>query len=211
MPSAVEIVNLALDELGKVALRDFSTTPTDPISGRLAKRRYEMSRDWLVSKHDWTFARCTVLLNLVSGVSHPDGAVYGLPADCLVPRRIGPRVGASNQWEVEGRYVIIPTDYTRSWGEQPRLRYTRITTQSTLFPSYFIDALALHIASKLAMPLNCDQKVALALNRAFQQSWREAALIDSNIGNGDSDLTQDLQYDTFITTDVPTVVFSNGE
>jgi hypothetical protein len=210
MPSAVEIVNLALDELGKVALRDFSTTPTDPVSGRLAKRRYEASRDLLISKHDWTFARCTVVLNLVSGVSHPDGVVYGLPADCFVPRRLGPRAGAPSQWSIEGRYIIIPTNYTCSWGAQPRLRYTKIVTQTTIFPPYFIDALALLIASKLAMPLSADQKVASTLTTMYERSWREAALIDSNIGEGDDYMSQDLQYDSFVKTDIPVVVFSDG-
>jgi len=210
MPSEVEIVNLALGVLGKAALRDFSVAENDPFTGRLANRVYIAARDHYLSVHDWSFARATATLKMRLNETHPEGVVYALPSDCFVPRRLGPRVGSPNKWSVEGRNVIVPTARATSFGAEPILRYTKQVTNTGYFMPYFVTALYTEIASRLAMPLNCDSEVASAVRKEAKMLLAEAKLIDSNIGEGDDHVSQDLLYDTFVAVDIPVETFNDG-
>jgi len=207
--SEVEIVNLALGELGKTPIRDFSISDTDPITGRLTQRMYKFCRDKLIGLHDWSFARCTVTLRK-KDEEHPEGVVYSLPSDCFVPRRLGPRMGAPNRWSVEGRNVIIPFSRISSVGDAPILRYTKSVTNTAFFVPYFISALYLSIAAEIAMPLNQDVEIAGAMLKRARDEFNLARLIDSNVGCGDDDIEQDLLYDTFVVGDSPVETFSDG-
>jgi len=199
MYSEVEIVNYALGALGKEAIREFSTNETDPITGRLTKRMYDITRDSIISKHDWSFARGTVYLNKVEGITHPEGTLYALPSDCFVPRRIGPRLGAPATWHVESGNVVIPTALIVANGNQPILRYTKFVSTTANFKPYFVEALYYEISAILCMPLTRDVKLAQALVKQAGIKLLEAKLVDSNVGNGDDHVSQDLIYDTFIT------------
>jgi len=205
--SEVEIVNLALTELGKTAIRDFSITDTDPITGRLGKRVYQASRDLLLSGHDWTFARVTIALQQ-RAETHPKGVLYALPSDCYVARRVEPRSGRPNTWSVEGRSLIIPLDRVVSLGTQPLLRYTKQLTNTALFPPYFVDALMYEIARRISKPLTANAELSSELKKDAKASLLNAKLIDANIGEGDDHHQQDLDYDTFVAIDVPGEAFN---
>jgi len=204
--SEIEIVNLALNTLGKASLRDFSLTEDDPASGRISKRVYENIRDRLVSAHDWTFARASVYLKK-KAEEHPEGVRYGMPSDCFVPRRLAPRLGKPNRWSVEGRDIIIPFSMISVMGVMPILRYTRYVDKTGLFPPYFVLALSTAIAAGLAMPLTGDKDVKIANEKSAMYLLSDAKLIDSNIGCGDDYQDQDLEYDTFVIADQTGTLF----
>lgn len=196
----VEIVNIALNLLGRESIRDFSVSDTDPKTGRLAERIYKISRDKLLSKHDWSFARKTSVLQKVTE-GHIEGVLYKLPSKCFVPRRIGPRGGKGNNFRIEGRDLLILDGDTISAGVIPYLRYTQYIKETSWFPPYFIDALAKEIEYRLCMPITKDKKRSKELASEARGYFLDAAHIDSNLDSGDDYREIDRENDSYLEPD----------
>lgn len=205
--SEVEIVNLALNSLGKDSIRDFSVSDDDPKSGRISERLYQITRDNLISSHDWSFARATEELRKVDQ-DHVEGVLYALPSDCFVPRRLYPRGGKANRFHIEGGNLLIPNGFFRENGVKPYLKYTRLTVHTGLFKPYFVEALATALAAKLCMPMTRDRKLLPIVKEEARTAYLFAARIDSNIDSGDDHVDLDLEHDTFIDPDPMGVVFN---
>lgn len=204
--SAVEIVNIALNMLGKASIRDFSIGDDSPKAGRISERIYTITRDSLLSEHAWTFAKCTKLLNM-SETTHPKGVLYVLPSDRLLMHRIHPRYGTPNRWSIEGALLLIPEGYINEYGDQPYLEYTKRVTTTGLFPAYFVDALSYRIAARLCMPILRDIRFNSSLKKDANWAVSLAKMLDSNTGEGDDHNDMDREYDTFIETDIGGAVF----
>lgn len=204
--SEVEIVNIALNSLGKESIRSFSVSDDDPKSGRLAERLYTIARDSLISNHDWSFARKTVQLRKLTE-THVEGVLYALPSDCFVPRRLYPRGGLPNKFRIEENRILIPFTSCTTDGTAPNLRYTRKVSTTGLFPPYFIDALSAALAARLCMPMTRDKKFHKELKADARTAFMLAARTDANADSGDDYIDLDVQHDSFIDPDATGVMF----
>lgn len=204
--SEVEIVNIALNTLGKASIRDFSVSDDDPKSGRISERLYNIARDKMIAAHDWSFARKTVELKKLTE-EHAEGVLYALPSDCFVPRRLYPRGAKPNKWRVESNCILILHGYFNSTGTIPKLRYTATVTKTGYFPPHFVDALSMDLAKRLCMPMTRDKKFYRELKSDANMALLTASRIDANSDSGDEYVDLDTQYDSFLEPDGNRTVF----
>lgn len=125
MSTDIDIVNSALQKLGQSPITEFGQNIG---TGLIAKSEYESSRDYLLRKTPWNFARKWATLAMLSSFpisldigpnSAGPGAIrftaaYQLPIDCLRVYRFSPR---DAHWRIIGRAIY--TDATAALNVGP--------------------------------------------------------------------------------------------
>ena len=141
---------------------------------------YDYTRDYLLSKFDWTFARKLQKLNeVVLTTPVPSGTyAYELPNDCKVPRDVHP-LGSRESWLVMGNqlYCKIPPE------TGVYLYYTYLQTDTSTYPETFSNLLSLGLAARICAPITQDKKLAKLMYEMYQTEILEVMEVDSNIGN----------------------------
>lgn len=194
MASEIQICNMALDELGVDPIQSFTDATKQ---ARVCKRHYEQTRDSLLAKYDWGFARKSADLALLT--DEYDGWLYAYqqPADCLVARKIldpstateymtkfypevlqsykGIKIPFEVRAKADGSSKVILTNQ-----EDAVLIYTARITDVNAFDINFIEALYLKLASKFAYPLRKDANKAKQLLQEHIMTIGEAGVIDAN-------------------------------
>lgn len=190
--SKVEICNVALALLGAASIRDFNE---DNKRARMCDAFYDFTRDYLLSKFDWPFARRLVKLQQVVITDPvPDGwYVYQLPADCATPRDIQPS-GSRDKWYIAGKQLYCQQS------ADVYLRYTRYETNSAFYSDPFCNILALGTAVKLCIPLTQDKALSRELATLFTFDLNEAMENEANIGSEYREADNDPNLDTFVTS-----------
>ncbi len=194
MYSEVSICNMAFALLGEDSIRSFDDSNR---RARLSQRLYEATRDYLLFRFDWPFARAYKYLKEVdtSDLDVPEGQhVFQLPSDCLVPRDIHPR-GSKEPWEVYGNLLYTPLATVG-------LYYTRKETNTNLFSTTFANLLATALAVRLAPPLAQDDALTGQLYKQYQYELREVMESDANIGNTYRSYDEDPDNDSFVDPDM---------
>lgn len=184
MSSVVAICNLALSNIGKPNISDIEEASAE---AKVCKQFYYHTRDMLLQSHPWRFAGATVALAEVSN-SKENRWIYAYqrPSDCLKIRRvlddtlldyvpydrIAVKAGGLD-YALEGSiiYCSISPAY---------LEYTQKIEDPTVWPVLFQDALAWHLAVRLAMPLTRDPKIRSEAYQLARQMTLEAATADAN-------------------------------
>jgi hypothetical protein len=187
----VGICNAALSYAGqstRIARLEESSTAAE-----LCRAHYDDALRYVLSCHDWAFARKRQTLPLSSEDAPSEWAYrYGLPSDCVEPRAIedGLRVRpgpAAIVWEAEGETLLT---------DQPDavLIYTSLATVPARYPQAFADALAWELASRIVLPLTKNAKTAeYARNRAaYQLSVARA----KDLNRGQRDVEPDGEFVT---------------
>lgn len=180
-PSEVSICNMALGGVG-VAVEIISLTE-ESVEAQQCNRFYESSRDYVLRRIDWSFARKYVSLNKVLDSPNDDWAYsYRYPTDCLNARRIVTSIRKDPNkapFEIasdnDGRLIF--TDI-----ENAILRYTYRIEDPLKFDDGFIECLSWHIGSKIAIPLSRSpkerdyayQRYVIALNEGAADARNEA-------------------------------------
>lgn len=168
--SEVSICNLALQDVG----RGLIITSLDEHShaARVCRLRYPFARDACLRAYDWNFAKGRASLATRLGVpSFGYMFAYQLPADCLFVRGI--ETCADEQWEVEGRKLVTNV-------HAPLLtQYTRRVVDPSYFDCLFAEALALRMASEIAISLTENVSKAQALWQIYQLKMGEARRRDA--------------------------------
>ena len=195
--SKVSICNITLALLGADAIRSFDENNK---RARMSDVFYESSRDYLLSKFDWPFAKKFVQLQEVvpSGYSAPEGlCIYQLPGDCKTPRDIHPK-GSRQDWEVFGDKI-----YT-TLTEGVWLYYTAKgeNLSVNLFTEAFVQLLSLHMAVKMVMPITQDKALATEIKKQYADEQREAWESDANIGESYREYDEDPDNDSFVNPEV---------
>jgi len=172
--SEVEICNLALQQMGR-GLSITTLTPYDTAS-RLCARQYPISRDAVLRAYPWNFAQRRDELD-----AHADEPafeftyMYALPSDYLGNLRLFDNDDQAFKIET---YVVSTVSTIKvvltDVGEPLQVKYTARVTDPTLFDPLFIEALAAHIASNIAVPLSESQSKAEGLWQIYQAKIREA-------------------------------------
>lgn len=191
--SKVGICNLAFALVGASAIRDFDESNK---RARMAEVFYEPTRDYLLSKFDWPFARSFKNLQKLSttDIDVPEGMnAFKLPNDCRTPRDIHP-LGSRVKWEVYGSALLTPE-------ESVGLYYTKQETNPTRFSDTFVNVLALGLAIKMAPSITQDKQLVQSLVQQYEMAKMEAWESDANIGNMYREHDEDPNNDRFVYPD----------
>lgn len=191
MPSKVEICNIALASMGADSIRDFSEGNK---RSRMCDVFFDTTRDYLLSRFDWPFARKYVQLNAIADpVGVPDGwYAFQVPTDCKTPRDIAP-AGTNIQWRLQADWILVKKS------EDVYLYYTAKIMDETKFSDSFSNLLALGIASRIAPTISKDKAVAKMLYSEYRSEQADMWESEANIGSDWVDHDGDPENDSFVT------------
>lgn len=195
MSSEVYICNLALSNLGKTNISDLSEPTAE---ARACNQFYAHTRDTLLQAYPWRFAGKTVSLAEVP--NDKPGAwryAYRRPTDCLKVRWVRREYSTIDPTpQTLQQEILNPYDFegtTLYCNLSPAfLRYTFRLTDPTKFTPLFIDALAWHLAVRLAMPLTRDPKIRADAFQLAMRMQAAAEMADANEVRETSDHDSEL-------------------
>jgi len=169
MASDVEICNTALAKIGERPIA--SLQQSNSAAATACLNRFATARDFLLRAHDWNFALSRVALARL-GLSPAFGwsYAYQLPADMIRISGIWdtPDGDGAFDYRVEGGKVV--TD-----AENVYLLYVARVTDPNLMPTDFREALAIKLASELAIILPQSRELSDQLDQRFRQVALPAA------------------------------------
>lgn len=192
--SKVAIANLALATLGADAIRSFDEKNK---RARMSSNFFDSTRDYLLAKFDWPFARGFKKLNEVDmmDIDVPAGMkVYQLPNDCRTPRDLWPP-GSKTPWRIAADRLYTPTTGTIY------LYYTVQEVNTALFTDTFVSLLALGMAVRMAPAITQDKNLSKILYEQYQTEQLESWESDANIGEDYRSPDEDPNNDTFVYPD----------
>lgn len=195
------ICNLALARIGTdIQIADFDTEESK--EAKVCRLHYDTARDQVLEDFPWNFATRVVALAEVEDVDPPPGwqFVYQYPTDAVTIRRLidsagdrllyaaastttdrlfmqylgsAPRIPfhVTANADLDGRLII--TDL-----EQAYAVYTARVDAPTIYPSTFVKALALFLASELCMPMRVDDNRRNAILREYA-AFKDSAAANS--------------------------------
>jgi len=164
--TAVDVCNLALTQLGEDRIT--SVQSPDSEIAQFCHDVYETTVCSELAKFEWGFAKGYRSLSpLVSPALEEWSYTYQLPNDCLVVRRTSL---TEDRWEV----IDDKIGYD---GTPLKLFYTRRAPEAH-WPAYFLDAIALVLASRLAMAIQHDQNAAVLFTKRGDSAMADARVHD---------------------------------
>lgn len=194
MASVVSICNLALSNIGKDNIAALTDAGAE---ARACSQFYEHTRDTMLQAYPWRFAGVTQSL---AEITNPKlgqwSKAYSRPSDCLKVRWVRPAYSEDEPaltaqdeiqipFELEGKSIYCNLS-------PAFLRYTARLVDPSLFPPLFIDALAWHLAVRLAMPLTRDPKLRADAWQVATQMTGQAQMMDANEQRETSDHVSEL-------------------
>lgn len=191
MASEVDICNLALSHIGASATISSLTEQSEEAFH--CNLLYADTRDAVLRAHPWGFATRHLAL---SDVGTPPGNWsyrYAYPNNCLYAREILQTTTGGDPIKFEialgdaynARVILTDQD-------DATLIYTYKVTNTLVFDSLFINALAWKIASEICMPLTRDQDRLKAAYQMYQGAIAEAQVFNANESHGD--LNRDAEW-----------------
>ena len=160
--SEVSICNLALGKLGAgtiIALDEEST------EARVCRLHYAQTRDEVLRSHRWNFAiKPEILVRDAEVPIFGWAFAYVLPTDCLrvLEMNAWDMAKRAGTWEIEGKWLVTNA-------EDAFIRYIQRVVDCNKFDSIFVEALALRLASKIAMPINGSTNIAGGLLTEYEK------------------------------------------
>lgn len=195
--SKIEICNVALAMLGADSIRSFDENNK---RARMADVFFDFTRDYLLSKFDWPFARKFAKLQPLSTdeMTVPEGKQpYQLPNDCHTPRDIHPP-GSKDPWSVMGKVLYCNT---LSGEGDVFLYYTAASLEVSQYPHTFNNLLALGIAVKMCAAITQDKALQSALTDQFGVEQVNAWESEANVGEDYRMHDEDPNNDSFVYPD----------
>lgn len=195
MASKVEICNLALSSLGK---ENINAMTEQSAEARACNQFYNHARDTLLQAYPWGFAgRTRSLAEIANDKPGQWGHAYERPTDCLKVRWVRPEYGSaphcrlSTQEEISFPHELegdkIYCDLSPAF-----LRYTFKLDDPTKYPPLFVDALAFHLAVRLAIPLTRDPKMRADAYQLAIATTGTAQMWDANEEQHSSDIDSEF-------------------
>lgn len=192
--SKIGICNLALAMLGADSIRSFDEKNK---RARMADVFFDFTRDFLLTKFDWPFAkRLEELQELADDqMIVPQGWwAYQLPNECHAPRDIHPP-GSREPWKILGTALLC-----RSPGPV-YLYFTAKELDVVKYTSTFCNLVALGLAVKMGPVITQDKQLIAALEEQFIIDQNDAWESDANMGNEYREADEDPNNDTFVNPD----------
>ena len=196
--SKIEICNVALAMLGADAIRSFDDKNK---RARMADVFFDFTRDYLLTKFDWPFARKLAKLNPLDATTMivPAGEYpYQLPNDCHAARSLHPR-RSQDPW-----YVLQDVLYCRrvpSTEYDLLLQYTFKAVDVSKYSSTFNNLLASGLAVKMSPSITQDKALTAELGQQFLREQQDAWEADANVGDGYREPDEDPNNDSFVYPD----------
>ena len=167
---------------------------------KMADRFYDMSRDYLLTRFDWPFARKIAQIQPVAEgeIDLPTGNyAYKLPADCRAPRDFYPP-GSDDYWYVISDYFVclIP-----GGSQDIFITYTAQEVDNAKFSDTFSELLSVLLAVKMCPAITQDKELFKSLYGQYIQESRDCWESDANIGNMYREHDEDPEEDTFVNPD----------
>ena len=169
MASQVDICNIALSNLGDQKITSMTEANA---RARACNLRFDDTRDAVLRSHPWNCATSRATL-AVSGT--PDWVYdnsFALPTDCL---RVLEVDDPDEEWKIEGRNIV-------SNGSTIKIRYIAQITDTTLFDSTLIQAIALKLGWEIAEQLTGNLDLKRELWQKYQFAMSEARSNDAMEG-----------------------------
>lgn len=181
--AVVDICNMALGRLGiSTFIANLETERSN--EANVCRVFYETARDRVLEDFPWGFAKRIADLQDIG--TPPAGWLYRYryPNDCLFAREILTSAGRPStpitfekiEDEANGGLAICTDE------EEAQLAYTARITNTMLFSTLFIDALAWSLASDIAGPLSATPKMAESAANAYASTLLKAGARDMNEG-----------------------------
>jgi hypothetical protein len=196
--SKVEICNIGLGMLGADSIRSFEENNK---RARMADTFFDFTRDYLLSKFDWPFAKKYMKLQPLAASKDredPEGwNPYQIPNDCHAPRDLAPK-GSKTPWFVMGNvlYCTIPLD--DDGASQVYLYYTSAEIDVSKYSRTFNNLLALGLAVKMCPAITQDKALTTALGEQFGVEQVNAWEANANIGNEYREPDERPEFDSFV-------------
>src|SRR3990167_369280 len=164
----VQICNMAL---GHLAHTKFIATLTErSLAANLCDLYFDPSRDYVFEDFPWPFATSYATLNLIAEEPNDDWLFsYRYPAGCVFARRIRTTLGRLDPNPPPFR--VASDDQGRSIytnQENPVLEYTKLVTDTNLWPAVFGMALSWYLAGLIAPGLAKDRKQAMGALQVYE-------------------------------------------
>lgn len=159
--SRTEIANLALNHVGQPPIMTLSDDDNE--TARIVNTVFDAAIREMGRDHEWNCLKKRQDLPQVN-----PAPVFGfqfqyeLPVELIRLLRLNGRDINSNTdlYEIEGRKLLTDADTAK-------IQYIGFTADSTLYDSMFVEALAVYIASKIAVQLRQDEALAQALTQRY--------------------------------------------
>lgn len=150
--SKLEIMNKALGMLGANQIR---TLEDNTLEAKAAVKMYPSALDSILAETDWTFAiRRIMLPKSEKTPAWGEGNYFELPADLI---KIVDVMNRDVKWQREGNYIFTSAS---EFG----LVYVTRCVDATLYPPYFVDALAAKLAADMCYLLtNSTEKTSILI------------------------------------------------
>lgn len=167
--TSIDICNLALSYLGNTrSITSMSEQSTEAI---LCNRFFNISRESLLKIFPWNFAVKESALTLsTAGTSNTYTYVYSYPIDCLRVLKVFSANSGNiiNDYNVCYLHEDVDIKSIVCDVVDAQISYIVDIQDSSAMPSEFIDALALTLASRLALPLTSDGRMAQSIQQQAQ-------------------------------------------
>jgi len=180
--SETDIANLAVMSLGiKTPIDNIDTE--DSNEARYCRRFYAPARDAILRSHPWN---CAIYRKTITALADAPDSDYDyqfqLPINpyCLRILQVGEAADQPIEWRVEGRRLLTNDS-------SAKLVYIKRITDTNEFDPLLVDALALKLAIKIAMPLTSNKEIKADLIKELEGlSLPEARTIDGQESSGQS-------------------------
>ena len=163
-PNKLDIINSALVSLGAPAVQDLEAST----ASKAAAAFWPLSLAATLRSHPWNFAVARrTLAPLAAAPDHGYNHAFPLPSDWI--RTLST---SEDDFKMEGGKILCNATTLQ-------LRYIAMVKDPARFDALFSDALAAHIAAKLAYPLTKSASQADVCWNAYKEILRLARSVDS--------------------------------
>lgn len=170
MASKVEIINLALTQIGSARIASITE---DSEQAKKANAVYDLIRDEVMAAHPWNFAiERTSLAVLDSTPEFDYDYQFLLPSDCL---RVLGTDAAKDDYKVCGQNILYNSDSIK-------IKYIKKITDTTKYSPGFNIALSARLAAELAYPIADSRTLSEEMFKLYIDKLKIAKSQDSQEG-----------------------------
>ncbi len=175
--AAIDICNLALDNLGQEAnVTDVTSDPTT-VAEKICHRWYDTIRRSLLRAHPWSFAKARVSIS--RDATDPDfgyADAYNMPTNLLTLRFIGDDSiqDFKNDFKIEKRQILL----NNSGAASINIGYTIDMTEVAKFDALFVDIFALKLSLRTSYAFTIKRTLRNDLVLLLKDAMAEAKAIN---------------------------------
>lgn len=162
--SAIDICNMALDEIG---VRNITSLDEDTKQAKKCKLWYDIVRKRLLINLNASFsiARTTLAEDVNQRPINQWKHSYCLPNDCLLVLEVDEKPIEKDICQIEGKYLLSDKE------KVVYIRYIKDVEDVSLYDAEFCNLLSLKLAEKLCMSLTEDEQKMANIRALAQQEY----------------------------------------